>query len=275
MNSNYTYTQPQKKSARHKALAYAVEILTFERNNACCVKRNYVRKVYDYFASLDDCNDKKEVEKIDVSYINYWEKLHDSCVGYKRPEDLYVCYLCGPEPNNDFQELINLGILPQNIWAFENNLTTYKAALSSYDLAEFPQPKIIKQQIETFFQQTPKKFDIVYIDACGAIPSKQHALRCFSSLCKYHRLNSPGIVISNFAEPDTMSENINEYHDLLALYFLFKRNPNIQILLEDFGIHSEEFDALREQISKEFTYFYGEFISSILRDSTYAKQNDP
>ena len=46
-------------------------------------------------------------------------------MGTKKPEDLVVCYLSGPEPNNDFQELINLGILPHNIWAFESDNQVY------------------------------------------------------------------------------------------------------------------------------------------------------
>lgn len=97
---------------------------------------------------------------------------------YKKPEELTVCYLSGPEPSNDFKELTNLGILPQNIWAFESDTQAYKQALADFEQGEYPQPRILKQNIETFFQQTPKKFDIVYIDACGSVPSVQHSLRC-------------------------------------------------------------------------------------------------
>lgn len=55
-------------------------------------------------------------------------------MGTKKPEDLVVCYLSGPEPNNDFQELINLGILPHNIWAFESDNQVYKKAIAAYQL---------------------------------------------------------------------------------------------------------------------------------------------
>lgn len=110
--------------------------------------------------SEDVSQNQSEAKKIDVSYITNWEKLHDSFVEMKRPEDLVICYLSGPEPNNDFQELINLGILPQNIWAFESNTQAYKNAIATYNQGEYPQPRIIKQNIETFFKQTPKKFDV-------------------------------------------------------------------------------------------------------------------
>lgn len=67
-----------------------------------------------------------------------------------------VCFLSGPEPDNDFQELINLGILPQNIWGFESNNQVYKKAIATYEPGEYPQPRILKQNIETFFNRPPK-----------------------------------------------------------------------------------------------------------------------
>ena len=95
-----------------------------------------MRRLYDYFTLSEDVSQNKtETQKINVSYITNWEKLHDSFVKTKRPEDLMVCFLSGPDPDNDFQELINLGILPQNIWGFESNNQTYKKAIATYDLS--------------------------------------------------------------------------------------------------------------------------------------------
>lgn len=267
MNASYTYNQAAKISARHKSLLYAVNLLTTTRNRSCCVERDYVRRAYDYFMSFEECREKDEAEKIEIKYINYWEKLHDSCVGHKHPEDLVVCYLAGPEPHNDFEELTNIGILPQNIWAFESDLETYQTALTSYEDGVFPQPKIIKMPIEHFFKQTPKKFDIVYIDACGAIPSSQHALRCVTSLCKYHRLNSPGILITNFANPDIESDNIKEeYKELMSQYFLLKKWPNEPLVFDRGNIGSVELAKIRKAIDNDFPNYYGEFISFLLRD---------
>ena len=142
-----------------------------------------MRKIYDYYTLSEDISqNREEATKINISYITNWEKLHDSLIGTKKPEELTVCYLSGPEPSNDFKELTNLGILPQNIWAFESDTQAYKQALADFEQGEYPQPRILKQNIETFFQQTPKKFDIVYIDACGSVPSVQHSLRCVFKL---------------------------------------------------------------------------------------------
>lgn len=213
----YKYNQYTKQNVRHTALFKAVEILTSKRGQSCCVKRNYVRRLYDYFTLSEDISQNKaEAQKINVLYITNWEKLHDSFVETKRPEDLMVCFLSGPEPDNDFQELINLGILPQNIGGFESNNQAYKKAIATYDRGEYPQPRILKQNIETFFQQTPKKFDIIYIDACGSVPSTQHALRCVSTICQNHRLNSPGVLITNFAMPDITKESAADYYEIVS-----------------------------------------------------------
>ncbi len=181
-----------------------------------------MRRLYDYFTLSEDVSQNKiEAQKIKVSYITSWEKLHDSFLETKRPEDLMVCFLSGPEPDNDFQELINLGVLPQNIWGFESNNQAYKKAIATYDKGEYPQPRILKQNIETFFQRTPKKFDIVYIDACGSVPSAQHALRCVSTICQNHRLNSPGVIITNFAMPDITKEAVADYYEIVSQYLFF------------------------------------------------------
>lgn len=216
--------------------------------------------------SEDVSQNQLEAKKIDVSYITNWEKLHDSFVETKRPEDLVICYLSGPEPNNDFQELINLGILPQNIWAFESNTQAYKNAIATYNQGEYPQPRIIKQNIETFFKQTPKKFDIVYIDACGSVPSTQHSLRCVSTLCQNHRLNSPGVIITNFSMPDMRKESIDNYYEIISQYLLFKEYPSLEIKIDKDGICNPEYHQFLEKVTGNFELYYGEFLSAILRD---------
>ncbi|WP_346929596.1 hypothetical protein [Clostridium sp.] len=261
------YNQYSKKIVRHSAILQAVEFLTTKRGQSCCVKRNYVRKVRDYYTfSEDDSKNKIEAKKIDISYITNWESLHDSYVGSKKPEDLTVCYLSGPEPDNDFQEFISLGVLPQNIWALESNNATYKKAVSAYNNGKFPQPRILKQNIETFFEQTPKKFDIIYIDACGSVPSSQHALRCISTICLNNRLNSPGIIISNFSKPDTEKESIKEFYEIVSQYLLFKEYPLLEVKVDGNGICNNEYTTIYDNVKENFEYYYGEFISAVLRD---------
>ena len=50
--NDYSYMQISKRIVRHKILFHAVDTLTRKRGEACCVSRNYVRKVYDYFTQL-------------------------------------------------------------------------------------------------------------------------------------------------------------------------------------------------------------------------------
>ena len=56
---NYTYNQFQKKTVRHKAIMHDVETLTFKREKSCCVERNYVRKIYDYYNLSEDISKDK------------------------------------------------------------------------------------------------------------------------------------------------------------------------------------------------------------------------
>lgn len=263
----YKYNQYTKQNVRHTAIYKAVEILTTKREQSCCVERNYVRKMYDYFTLSEDISQNKlEAVKINVSYITDWENLHDSFIGIKRPKELVVCYLSGPEPSNDFKELTNLGILPQNIWAFESDIQAYEQALADFKQGEYPQPRILRQKIETFFQQTPKKFDIVYIDACGSVPSTQHSLRCVSTLCMNHRLNSPGVIITNFSMPDITKEASQDYYEVVSQYLFFKKYPSENFEINNCGIVSPKYDKLLAEVREKFSYYYGEYISAVLRD---------
>lgn len=269
MISNGCYDQYDKRLIRHRIIRSAVDSLTIYREKATCVSRNYVRDISDYYTQNKDFSkNKEEAEKIEKAYITNWENLHDVYTGKKNVKDLVVCYLCGPDPNNDFQEFIDLGILPQNIWAFESNTSTYNQAVGGYSGGEFPQPRILKQNIETFFKFTPKKFDIVYIDACGSVPSAQHALRTITSLCLYSRLNSPGVIITNFSSPDDENEQdqLQEWTKLIAKYLYFKKYPEEQIQVVDFEIKNRNYEIIEKEIHENFKLFYGEFISSLLRD---------
>jgi len=259
MKETYSYNQFNKNLIRHKVLQYSIELLTSRRGNATCVPRDYVRKVYDHFVyTEDDSNNKKHALKISSENIQSWEKLHDSNVGTKHPEDLTVCYLCGPEPQNDFKEMVSLGVLPQNIWAFETDKSTYEKAVNSFEKNKIPQPHILKQNIETFFSNTPKKFDIIYIDACGSVASEQHALRCVSSACLHHRLHSPGVIISNFSEP----ENKEDYYNMIQDYLFSKSDIGAICKVSEWEKKRDIIDLNKEN----FYEMYSEFISCVLRD---------
>lgn len=262
-----TYTQDIKNKARSMMLKHAVRSLTIDRSFSSCVDNYYVRNIHGYFLSLAEGHDYDEGCKIDLDYIIEWERQWTVQNGSRKAEELTVCYLSGPEPKNDFNELISLGILPQNIWAFEINRGIYTQAIDSFGTSSFKQPKIVKMSIEKFFEFTPKKFDIVYIDACGALISDKHALRCISTLFKYHRLNSPGILLTNFAEiePANVSER-SIYVDIMSKYFLLKQNPDAY-LTRDKKIYFKQIDESKiKQLYDNFDNYYGELITSLICD---------
>lgn len=264
MNNIDNYNQFLKCKDRHLAIKHAVEALTQFREESCCVKRNYVRNIYDFLTlTEDDSAVKREAQKINLSHIRQWESLHDSFISTRRPADLTVCYLSGPEPLNDYSEFVNLGILPQNIWALEIDKDTYSTAIGETIIKGYPAPRVIRQNIEGFIEHTPKKFDILYLDACGCIPSKQHVLRCVEKICEYQRIESPGVIISNISEPD--EKDHAKYEKLIVNYLFFRKYADVTDTIENLQ-DKEQYKELLDQYDYDFKLLYGEFISCILRD---------
>lgn len=261
----HSYQQKTKNNVRNEIIKAAVRNLTVDRSNAAVVSKKYVRDIYDYYNHLDEESKiVNEVNQIDINYINDWELLHDSFIKHKSPSDLTVCYLCGPEPNNDFNEFISQGILPHNIWAFESNNSNYNKAIDAYIIGEYPQPRIIKQNIETFFENTPKTFDIIYLDSCGTIPSDQHTLRCIYKLFKKAKLNSPGVLITNFSTPEEIND-VEEFVDLITMYEITKKSKT-PLQIENGRLLDEKYKQTKKIIKENFEDHYSEFISSLLRD---------
>ena len=214
----YTYRQPAKNEVRYRALSHAIKTLTSHRGSAACVRGSYVADLKRYFIS-DDPDDPcaKEASRITPQGLSEWRRLWETCLGSKRAEDLVVCYLAGPEPTNDLEVLISLGILPSNIWAFEANQNCYASAVDDLGDSPWDAPRLVKMKAESFFASAPVTFDIVYLDSCSSLISKSNALRLVSDLFRYQRLRSPGVLITNFCEPDFSDEPTKQsYIDLIA-----------------------------------------------------------
>ncbi len=126
-----TYKQLKKNITRQAALTTAVKALTELRQKASCVRNSYVREVYSYLTSQGTDYYKYFANQLEPSTIRLWENFHNSCVESKSAKDLKVCYLSGPEPENDFQILVNCGVNPYNIWAFESDNRVYNQAISA------------------------------------------------------------------------------------------------------------------------------------------------
>lgn len=267
MLKEYEYDQNEKNQIREETLKYIIGMLSDNRGQSACVRENYTRNLYNWITTQDyDIKSKEISNKISINYIDLWEDFHKSFVGIKRRSDLTVCYLSGPQPMNDFKVLVNNGIHPHNIWAFEVDKGTYKSALQSIDASDFPMLKLHKGSIEQFFLTTPKKFDIVYLDFCGAIPGSQHTTRIIASLFKYQRLNSPGALITNIAMPDITKEiEEDKYSDVISSYLSTK-----DYLEDENGkiIENKLKDPLvfKAKVKGNFELFYSQFITRQIMD---------
>ncbi|WP_270296107.1 hypothetical protein [Eggerthella sinensis] len=263
-----TYTQAEKNIARNTILSHAVSSLTCNRSNAACVRQTYVSDLRNYFLEDAGSPNALEASKIDNSYIAEWVRLRQVCIGKKDPDDLKVCYLSGPEPKNDFDTLVSLGVLPQNIWAFESNNATFSRALEQCRKSGYSQPKLIKESIEKFFETTPIEFDIVYLDACSTLISSKNTLRCIATLFRFHRLCSPGVLIVNTCMPDKNNpDELGSYASLMAKYFITKKNPGSRLDYTKHSLLLDQFAEIENSIKKDFDDYYSEFITSITCNS--------
>lgn len=267
MNSEYEYNQEVKKKVRQETLTYIIEKLTVKRSEAACVRKTYVRELFNWLTSQNyDSKSRDLAKKIPVEYITLWEEFHDSFLGQKKPSELTVCYLSGSQPMNDFEVLVESGIHPHNIWAFEVDKGTYNNALNNIDSSDFPMLKLHKGSIEQFFVTTPKKFDIVYLDFCGSIPSTQHTTRIIASLFKHQRLNSPGALITNIALPDiSKPSELNKYAELVSSYLFSKdylEGENGQPIENTI----RNFEEFKKEVINNFEGFYSQFITRQILD---------
>lgn len=257
-----TYTQDAKNRAREELLSQSVVALTEHRGASACLRRSYVRDLQRYLIGDEGSENAREAAAVTSEYMCAWEELHDTCVGAKRPRDLRVCYLAGPEPMNDFKVLCDLGVLPQNIWAFEREGGEFSAGLEQCCGRGVNQPKLIKMNIENFFESVPMQFDIVYLDFCSSLISKRKSLKCVHSMFINHRLVSPGVLITNFCEPD--GERTSEYTELMARYFLVKENRGTELEFADTEKCADMVEQAKAKTREAFPKVYSRFVTSLL-----------
>ncbi len=265
-----TYKQEVKQKIRKIIFSNAVKALTTDRKASYIVNENYIQYCFDY---MKNCNDRAYnfcyKQYYNKNLIEFWQNFYNSFFTEKTANDLKVVYLCGPEPINDLTELIKLGIHPQNIWAFESNKDEYNKALQELK-NEYPYLKIHNGNIQEFFKNTPKNFDIVYIDACGPLPSTEsNTLAIISALFKYQRLNSPGVLLSNFCCPDFSCSNTREeYTALIGNYLLSKdviETETNDLYLDEKGISDSE-TLIKKIIEPNLEFQYSAFITRLLFD---------
>ncbi|MNK54690.1 hypothetical protein D3C87_736810 [compost metagenome] len=277
-----SYDQPTKNDVRRQALSHAVELVTSRRENAAIVPADHPKRIRDHL--LQDhravalaCKPKD---------LESWRSFRLQTVGTRTSSEITVAYLAGPEPSNDMSVLLELGVRPENIWAFEVDEETADAGLEELRELRARGIKFIPVGIEDFFIGTPRRFDIIYFDACGAFPSKEsNTLRALATMFRHSALAPLGVLVSNFACPDTSNSGVlDRYSFLIGAYlypksfmesknggsiedpsadgYVFNFSPSAEDEIDDDDPPKEFIDEVRAN----FEHYYGQFITRSLMD---------
>ncbi|HDX6448656.1 TPA: hypothetical protein RPM92_004568, partial [Escherichia coli] len=110
-----TYKQDVKEKSRIEIWTKAIRKLTIDRDNQRILRPNYIRRLWDY--AFDEILPNEEP---DESIIDSWTIFSNSMYESKQPQQLKIAYFCGPEPENDLEVMISLGVQISNVWAIES-----------------------------------------------------------------------------------------------------------------------------------------------------------
>lgn len=289
-----TYTQPTKNLARQSSLSHAVELLTVRRQNAAIVPSDYPSRIKKAFSESNDRIRATTAPACEESDIQSWQAFRQQSVGARSPAELMVAYLAGPEPSNDLLAFLELGLRPENIWAFEVDTDAIANGLEELKAIGLRGVKFVPVSIGDYLIGTPRRFDIIYLDACGPLPSqKQRTTKLLVDVFRSNSLSPLGVLVTNFAEPDvTKSQTLEQYSSLVAAYLYpkaFVENDGCMIEgppvygyspydylpnLEPVGSGDEDDDqawerdmpSFPEKVRSEFSSQYGSFITRQIMD---------
>jgi len=268
------YLEIEKQIARNEALKFAISTLTKNRYKSSIARKSYVRDIKDYLQTHGSENDKEISSILTDSEISRWESFYESIIKKKKHSELRVAYLSGPNPENDLEVLVQNGILPENVWAFESDNKTYSNAVISALDSKFPFVKIYKGRIENYLKILPFKFDIIYLDFCSTIASDK-TLSVVRDVFQFQKLETLGVLITNFSLPDKTILANKEYCDnlnLVSANYLFPKEftekftsfgGGFRESAECYGIELEEFQKI---VRRNHRTFYSQLITRILYD---------
>ncbi|XP_015755506.1 PREDICTED: uncharacterized protein LOC107335050 [Acropora digitifera] len=275
-SSSSQYNQESKKEARSKLIEHAVRCLTKERSNSVCVKRDHVARVWEQLVESGEAEnffseeDRQEIEE----EIRNWESSYDGHVTPKKEEHLRVCYLCGEDPLNDLEVFRANGVICQNITAIERGSKKFMQARKAIKNSKVRNIKLYNIDILDFLKCEPDPFDIIYLDACGALPSNnQKTLKIIGYVFLYNKLTSPGALITNFSFPpqkdNSASSQGDDDKEREMINFLVKEYMNYRlwnISGQDTEDNSPENNAEYPRTDEDN---YGDYVSFQVIDSAY------
>ena len=295
------YDQPSKHAARVAALTHAVKLLTIKRDACALVPEDYILRVIAKMRLPESHDDyKAAARKCKEEDIKSWQAFRTSSVGKRDAGDITVAYLAGPEPTNDLRILIELGVRPENIWAFEIDKKLFTSAVDDIERSIVRGVKLMNVSIEDYFLATPRRFDIIYFDACAPLPSReQKTTQAIVNVFRYSALAPLGVLVTNFSAPDTSKPEILENYGHLVGAYLYPKSfldtfdnpehtytdsamahgylfalPTCALTesseakddIEDDQLNLEEDDDFLDVIKSNFLDYYGSFITRHISD---------
>lgn len=220
-----SYDQPEKKQARWRALCHAVESLTTYRDSSPVVTLDHFRRGMKYV-----CDELEQTNKAGLTCFPYpheqvkekseaFVELHGTRVGKRKANELQVLFLSGPEPMNDLEVMLELGIRAENVWAVEADKEIFDQAVESLFVSGYG-IKIYRGSLKQFFEVVPQQFDIIYFDACGSLPnSKPSTLDVLRQLFERQRLTPLGLLITNFSQANQDGHSLDLWARRLGSWF--------------------------------------------------------
>lgn len=207
------YKQRQKQRSRRILWEYAVERITTNRNETRILREDYVQNLWEY--ACQRLLKYNLVDEINTTFLESWFRFASSVYRSILPEDIRVAYLCGPEPENDLEILIDLGVRIENIWALEKEKHAYAQALHSVR-ESYPTLKIFHGSLESLLEINPMPFDIIYLDFTSPLFSRTtKPYSTLQTVLERHALSEIGVLITNSSIPDSTDDNV----DFLTNYF--------------------------------------------------------
>lgn len=264
MSREHTYNQPSKAEVRRRVLTKAVNALTQHRSGSAVLDVEHVHEVMQYGLN---CLRNASVSVDAEREFEDWVAFHCQIVGARKPSELKVLLLCGPEPMNDLRVLIESGVNPHNIWAVESDAGEFRRA--NKQICEFGVPaKVYNGGLAEFFDLNSQVFDIIYMDGCSALGhGSPSSLSSVLHLFQRQRLSSLGCLITTFSEISQRAEG--SFVDVLSAYYRYRYNdmPDIAFELGVDPADAEHDDSfLKNVIRENFGCFYSDFITSFVVD---------
>lgn len=267
-----TYKQDVKEKSRELLWNHAVRSLTQGRVDSRVLHPAYLDNIWDFVKERFANHPYHDERDLDDDKYEDWKRYGEIVYGNRRPDELKVAFLCGPEPENDVNHLIRLGVRIENIYAFESDKDCFKEAVDSLHFT-YPNLKIFRGNIRDFLTLHEVKFDIIYLDFTGSLLSE---FKVVFEILDSNVLSDLGVLMVHTTFPDKTEETI----EFLTQFYYFSRfyeytaihgydNEYIENafdgrVVEGNGVYQYDFDDIRNLVEKNFECAYSAFQTRII-----------